>query len=273
MLTCCRMLAGVLTIAGMITGCSDPFALSPFDARVKEEFRNTTEKNLLKLAAVDSAEGGAFRVALISDSHYHFNHLRDAVDDIDQKGSYTFVIVTGDFTENGLLSEFEIFRQIMERLRIPYLTVIGNHDHLSNGSEIYEQMFGPRNYTFSFGNAIFIAWDNTIWESESDADFSWLASSLAAPRASETFSSYTHVIPLSHIPPFDGQLVAKADLFHELLKKNKVSLSIHGHKHGFWLADHYGDGILYMTVGTPQKRNYAELLVTQDTVIVSKINY
>lgn len=263
--------------AAILWCCSDPFAYSPFEAKVDPDYQNTTAKQLQLLAERDTLRKTSFKIALISDSHYHFNDLAEAVEDINKKGGYEFIIVAGDFTENGLLKEYELFHSIMSKADIPYLTVIGNHDHLSNGGAIYEQMFGARNYTFSFNNVRFVVWDNNIWESEKEADYDWLKNALRNAIESdtgvETSDSISHVVALSHIPPFDGQLIEKRDQFHEILRDNQVKLSIHGHKHEYFAGELSGDGITYMTVGSPQKGSYAELIVEGEKLEVRKVDF
>lgn len=274
MTTIYKFVGSLLLLLSLLLACSDPFHYSPFEANVRSSLVNLTEKNLARISQFDTTSGEPFKVALISDPHYHFNDLRDAVNDINGRNEFSFVIVTGDITENGLLKEFEIFHGIMGHLKIPYLTVIGNHDHLSNGASVYRQMFGPLNYSFAFSNVKFIAWDNTIWESENEADFDWLSNALAAnPEEERPASQYHHIIPLSHIPPFDGQMIEKGEQFHGLLKAHNVTLSVHGHKHEFFQGDLYGDGIQYMTVGSPQNRNYAALHITPSEISATKIVY
>jgi Icc-related predicted phosphoesterase len=161
----------------------------------------------------------------------------------------------------------------MGQARIPYVTVIGNHDHLSNGGKIYQQMYGPLNYSFTFHQVKFIAWDNVEWESEKETDYNWLQQALEINRDEATNEFYHHVIPFSHIPPTDGQMEDDREKFHALLKEHQVKLSVHGHRHTFSMRELYGDGIQYVTVGSPQKRNYAEIAITPDTIVVSKIDY
>lgn len=213
-----------------------------------------------------------YSVALLSDSHYHFDDLRDVVKDINARDDIAFIIVTGDITDNGLQKEFELFHRIMAGSIRPYITVIGNHDYLSNGAEVYRQMFGPFNYSFTFRQVKFVMWDNVQWESNKYPDWKWLGSALSEPAGDkEGSNSYHHVIPFSHIPPFDDQLSANAADFHELLRTNKITLSIHGHKHEYSDYELYGDEIHYVTIGSPQKRGYAILTVTPNTASVRKI--
>jgi 3',5'-cyclic-AMP phosphodiesterase len=269
-----RIIGLVIIFFSALWACSDPFSYSPFEAVTQTSLRNITEKNLNRLRQLDTARNRPFKVALIADSHYHLNNLADAVADINRKNEYSFIIVAGDIAENGLVKEFELFHQIMNHAHVPYLTVIGNHDYLSNGATAYQQMFGPLNYTFTFHQVKFVAWDNTVWESEKQPDYEWLAKTLAVKTDEKTPSEpYDHIIPVSHIPPFDNQLAETHELYHSLLRQHQIKLSVHGHKHEYSVRELYGDEIQFLTVGSPQKRAYAELSITPDIITVSKIEY
>jgi 3',5'-cyclic-AMP phosphodiesterase len=257
----------------LVVACSDPFSVSPFEISVRQEFKNTTQKNLDKIQLIDSLDGKTFKIALIADTHFHFGSLADAINDMQKRKDFSFIVVVGDLTENGLLKEFEIFHSIMGQSGIPYLTVIGNHDYLSNGGKVYKQMFGTSNYSFTFNGAKFIAWDNIIWESEKEADYQWLEETLKNSNDGVNTQPHNHIIPLSHIPPFDDQFESHRERFHSLLKENNIMLSVHGHKHEFALDEMYSDGIQFLTVGSPQHRTYTELTITPEDLLVRKIQY
>ncbi len=53
----------------------------------------------------------------------HINGLLPSVD---------AVIVTGDVTDEGSIEEFSALRQELDRLKMPYFVVPGNHDHREN---------------------------------------------------------------------------------------------------------------------------------------------
>lgn len=258
-----------------LIACHDPFSYSPFEADLRASPGNLTETSLNRIRQLDTTSLAHFKVALIADSHYHFNDLADAIEDINKKSEYAFIVVVGDLTENGLQKEFEIFQRIMSKSRIPYLTVIGNHDHLSNGATVYQKLFGSLNYTFTFQNLKFVAWDNTVWESENPPDYSWLSEALKneTEEHSRSARSYDDVILISHVPPFDKQFNKTRDQFHGMLLENAIGLSIHGHRHDYYQDEVMGAGVTYVTVGSPQHRAYAELCVDNGVPCVSKIEY
>jgi 3',5'-cyclic-AMP phosphodiesterase len=265
----------IVIVLTFFLGCDSPFSYSPFETNLSESLRNTTQKQLERITSTDTASNFVFKIALLSDTHYHYDDLKDAISHINRDPQVSFTIVTGDITENGLKKEFELFHQIMTRLHKPYLTIIGNHDYLSNGGLVYEQMFGNFNYSFHFGGVRFVMFDNVIWESNKAADYEWLSNTLsdAGQLTENSFPQRNHTIVFSHIPPFDGQLTEKREEFHSLLTENHVMLSVHGHKHEYFIGELLGDGIQYMTVGSPQKRSYAMLTIRADQIVVEQIHF
>lgn len=265
----------ILCLAGLFSACDHPFSFSPFEATIPEALRNTNEKNLKRILALDSLRNDSLiTIALLSDTHYHFNALVDALEKINSQDAVDFIIVTGDFTENGLQKEYEFFYQLMEKANKPYVTVIGNHDYLSNGGEVYRQMFGAFNYSFVYGNTKFVMWDNVLWESNKTPDWNWLRKTLqGGSDFSDRNKSVRHVIPFAHIPPSDGQLSDSAHVYDALLHRHGIELSIHGHKHTYTNSVQYENGIRYVTVGSPQKRGFAHLIIKNDKVSVRKVEY
>lgn len=260
------LLAGLAMVMALLS-CDPWFAFSPYDASLDKALHGTTAKNLATVDAADAGDSKPFKIAVLSDPHYHYGKLEDAIVHINRNQEYSFVIVTGDLSENGLKQEFIFFHQIMAGLKVPYLTVIGNHDYLSNGEKVYGQMFGPNNYTFVFNNVKFVMFDNTTIESEQDPDMAWLAASLVNDHG------YDHVIPFAHIPPYDGQMQKHSIAYHSLLLENGICNSIHGHKHDFSIEETYGGGVRYLTVSSPQKREYTALEITPAGIEVQKIEY
>ena len=261
-----RMILALL-LAGMFVSCDPWFQYSPYEADVEPFYRDTNAKNLALIQAKNEDDSRPFKVALLADPHYHFGKLEDAIDHINNNPEYAFAIVAGDLTENGLLQEFIYFHNAMSRLRIPYIAVIGNHDYLANGEIVYEQMYGPFNFTFEFNNTRFVVFDNNTIESEKEPDLVWVAGQL------QNDGKYDHVIPVAHVPPYDVQMEKYKNRFHELLVRNDINLSVHGHRHEYSLEKVFGDQVEYLTISSPQKRTYTELTVSPTVVEVRKIEY
>ncbi len=256
-----------LFVIVLFVGCDPWFAYSPYEANVSQRYQGATDSNLARINDLDADDRQSFKVALLSDPHYHYTKLDQAITYINNQGDFDFAIVLGDLTENGLKQEFVYFYESMSRLKIPYVTVIGNHDYLSNGEVVYRQMFGAYNYSFVFNNVKFVMFDNNTVESGKDPDMEWFA------RQLQNDKGYDHVVPLAHIPPYDQQMARHHLEYHSLMEKNDIDLSIHGHRHEYSLVDVYGDGIEYITVSSPQKRTFTELIITPEDLNVKKIDY
>ncbi|NJO89261.1 MAG: metallophosphoesterase [Chloroflexia bacterium] len=217
------ILASFLLLIGL-NSCEDLFQYSPYDADVSET--NLNARNIDKIAPHNPSDTLWF-VAL-ADVHAWYDELYDATLKINQLKNISFVVVCGDITDEGLAKEFEWYNRVMENLKVPYLTIIGNHDYRSNGSVIYKKMFGPTNFTFNIGAYHFIGFDDVVWENNNTMpDFNWLNSNVLDT------TSVVEVV-FAHIPPWTDQLDLDTTEINALLtKKPNHVLSVHGHLHGY----------------------------------------
>ena len=76
------------------------------------------------------------------------------VEKIKQREDVAFVLVLGDITDFGLAAEFEWVCKALSALDVPRFYVIGNHDSISFGKEIFRENFAPYDYAFSFKEVI-----------------------------------------------------------------------------------------------------------------------
>jgi Icc protein len=263
---CCRGLAcakwalPIFLTLFFIHGCSDPFDYSPFEVDVPREARGQTDKNLGRLLNTDKARDttATVRIGLLADAHYHFQDIKELVNQLNGE-SVDFVIVLGDIVDQGLVSEFEILEDVLNDLKMPYLTVIGNHEYLANGEDIYDQLYGSRNYSFSYAGYHFIAWDDVYWEKNGTPDWDWLESRLKQTDRGTP-------ILLAHIPPWGDQFPeADEARYVALTEQYGVQASLHGHKHQFGI-ENYNNDILYATVPAVDKLSYGILTLENGQV-------
>ena len=210
-----------------LMACDAMTDFSPYDANVS--YRNVNAQNITRIEeSIQAQSSDSIVFIAISDTHTDYSELKAAVNSINEMDGISFVVVCGDITDFGLNSEFDEYYQLARRLKVPFITLIGNHDYLSNGRTIYNKMFGPTNFLFDIGNYRMVIFDNVVWENgNNEPDFAWLQEALQVPEGMTSIACF-------HIHPWDPQLEnGHADRMTSIIGENQVSLSIFGHGHGY----------------------------------------
>ena len=251
----------VLGIILFLNACNT-FEYSPYDARVDEDVLATTSANLLAIQDIN-INTDTFQFAFITDIHYQYDNLKAVIEDINEQKNIQFVIIGGDLTHYGLQKEFEFFHDTMKKLNKPYLTVIGNHDYLSNGEIVYNQMYGDFNYSFEFNDNKFVLFDNVVWESNKTPNFNWLSEQLINNKV------FTNTFVVAHFPPYAGQF--DEDLYRSIMQENNVQLSIHGHLHHYYYGNYYEDDVTYLTSPSLGNPTYTVINVYDDSCEIELI--
>lgn len=212
----------ILLIIWGLYSCEDVFEYSPYDADVSTiELNNNNIQNIGSIGPEDT-----LWFVAIADVHCEYDDLKEAIEKIDSMQNIRFVAVCGDITNTGLEKEYGWYNAVMQNLKVPYITVIGNHDYRSNGSVIYKKMFGETNFQFSVGQYHFLGFDDVVWENDNTfPDFEWLSMQLR-----DTNSKME--IVFAHIPPWTDQLnLDSTELVKIITQKPAHSLIVHGHQH------------------------------------------
>jgi 3',5'-cyclic-AMP phosphodiesterase len=260
--------AFLILLIWLLSGCEDAFEYSPFSVIVDNRYSETQKRNRGQLDEMSRRTSSAdtFRLAVIADSHSYFDELAQAVDLINRDTSIRFVLHAGDMADGGMLQEYELFHRTMSRLNVPWFTVIGNHDVLANGRAIYNQMFGPENYTLNFGNTRFIIFNNILLELTPELpDFEWLEEELAKAKGIK------NVFVIAHVPPWDDTYSDDANLKYTglLQKYGNVRLSIHGHHHN--PVEQIAGHLTYLVTGAPQRGVFRTIDVQGQNVIINTV--
>lgn len=251
-------------IALLLTcSCNKLTDYSPYDANTKH-----SDLNALNIAKIQNIRQPVDSVAFIaiSDTHTNYSDLRAAVTAINQMPAISFVVVCGDVTNLGLCKEFDDYHHLISRLTVPVVTLIGNHDYLSNGKLIFTKMFGPTNFYFDIGDFRFVAFDNVVWENGNCApDFKWFQKALAVPDGTTSISCY-------HINPGDCQLQnGYTDALRKIIETNPVSLSIFGHGHS--CKSEEINNRTYLMLPDISKRSMARVTLSGQAATVKMINF
>jgi Icc-related predicted phosphoesterase len=256
----------VLMFLLVIAGCNNLIEYSPYQAGVGIGKDHLNLKTIDSLSKKSSDSFQPFRIALFGDTHTFYDDFEDYIKIFNSMDSIDFVVHNGDLTNSGIYREFVWFKDIIGNLKLPLITIIGNHDFLGNGESVYEDMFGPLNFTMKYNNCKFVFFDDTVWEKNiQDPDFEWL---MEACKSEENTS---HVIVISHIPPWDDQLsIGNRYLFYKILDDNNVSLSIHGHTHSYFYGTKDGCKVPFLVTGDATDREIVLLDVQKDSIGISR---
>lgn len=139
----------------MVASCDTVFDVHPYDVQIDGD-RNLNVTNIQKIeAAVKSKD--TIRFAMISDSHQWLDDLKSEVNDINRRSdSLDFVIHCGDLTDFGATREFQLTRDHLQKLKIPFVALLGNHDCLGTGNQSYQKIFGNPDFSFIAGKVKFV---------------------------------------------------------------------------------------------------------------------
>jgi len=207
-------------IVPILIGCQDYIEYNPWQSKAK--YKDLTRKNIERLQP--SKIPGKVRVALLGDPQAVPGHLENAVGRINQYNDIDFVLILGDITDRGLLREWNWVGDILKKFKEPVLTVVGNHDGLNKGSKIYQDMFGPLDYTFTYEGIKFILWNNNKLEWP-DLNFRYLYAE---------HDTDLPVVLAAHQPPESGTLNDSDEyIWQDIRNKGKQIASVHGHMHNF----------------------------------------
>lgn len=261
-----RILVVVFLTISMVS-CDELFDYSPYEVRVPHSDRNWNSKQLELLK--NDTVFKPFRIALIADTHTEYDFFLDFVKLINEMDNIDFIINNGDVTLSGLSKEFKWYHDIVSRIKYPVVTVVGNHDYLSNGSEVYKTMFGETNFCFIYNNCKFVIFDDIVWENpKGEINYVWLDSVLHNDK------NYTHVVPFSHIPPWDEQIdYANMRLMHYMYSSHGIDKSFHGHVHKFMVRHLFDDDTEYVCAPNMKRRAFLMLNFYQDSISYEHVEF
>jgi len=207
-----------------LISCTNLFSYSPFDINLKTQHLNANSIESLQSVVVSNND--TIRIAVISDTHNNYDDLEDAITSINRMDDIRFVICCGDITNWGTTDEFRWYKERIEKSNIPVITMIGNHDYLSNGYLVFQRMFGDTSFSFTYAGYNFVFFDDVVWENNNQApDFAWLQNSLSTTKKNLLFA---------HIPVWSDQLEGTfAQQMDSIISDNGVIGAIYGHDHSY----------------------------------------
>ena len=263
-----RFLFATLVLSIFLISCERTFTYNANEIQIEEKDRNQNTKNLGRLQAEPPTD--SFNFVVISDTQRFYEELDDFVEKINTYPNISFVILNGDMTDFGLRSEYLWITHRLRKLSFPFLVVIGNHDMLGNGRELYKQMYGPENFGFSFSDHKFIVLNSNSQEVGHNGtlpDTTWLKQELSATPSQQK------IFILSHLSPFSGDFDRSLEQpYAKMLADNgNVTYSIHGHDDISYLGQPYGPPVNYLVVNSIKDRSFVLIKVNTNDTEVEKV--
>lgn len=251
--------------------------------------------NNISSSILEVREAPILTFVQISDNHYNSTDST-AVQDLDQLEFFasdintekyfpipSFVVPTGDLTNDGTLVELAAVKTKFDTLTVPYYPIVGNHDTVAEvdgamGTN-WSNTFGSDKFSYSWtsGNYLFLAMDDAApfggygSEMDSNAHKTWLQNILNANPTKKVilFSHYSLMEPRDAGGAQNFWLQGDSDGLQTILESHgDVLAQFAGHDHVNSIKNE--DGIAYVTtsdfIGNDQYRYvevYADKIVSQ----------
>lgn len=254
----------------LAVGC-DYIDYHPYDTRVD----GPVGINAANVARIESACAGrrTLRFAFLSDTQRSYDETVDAVEAINARNDVDFVIHGGDLSDFGATKEFLWMRDILERLEVPYVCLIGNHDCLGTGESVFREVFGQANFAFTAGNVRFVCLNTNAMEydySNPIPDFGFIQSQWESlgPEVEKTVFAM-------HVRPFEFQFNNNvAEVFEYYITRFPgLQFCIFGHEHRLMEEDLFDDGVLYYGCPNIAKRTYLLFTLNEEDYAYEAVGF
>ncbi|MDL2291610.1 metallophosphoesterase, partial [Bacteroides sp. OttesenSCG-928-F21] len=247
------------------------FEYHPYDGKIQGE----TDINRKNIARIEKAcaDKETIRFVFMGDTQRSYDDTEDFIKLINQRSDIDFVIHGGDISDFGLTNEFLWQRDLMNRLKVPYVVLLGNHDCLANGNEVFQKVFGDYNFSFMAGNHKFICLNTNAIEFDYSMpvpDFEFIEKELA-----DNNPKHEKSIVVMHAPPYNEQFNNNvARVFQKYITQfPDLEFCLHAHTHSVSASDIFEDGIIYYGCANIAKRNYLLYTLTPDNYIYESIDF
>ena len=259
-----------LLIVFLLAGC-DYIEYHPYDLDINGE-EHIHAKNIPLIEEICRGKD-TIRFAMISDTQRHYDETEDAVNSINARDDIDFVINGGDVSDFGLKREFMWMRDIMNRLKVPYVCLLGNHDCQGTGEEVFERVFGVANFSFVTGNIRFVCLNTNAMEydySRPVPDFEFLEHELE-----HVPEGVTRTIFAMHVRPYEFQFNNNvARVFEYCVQRFPEPLfCVFGHEHRWIAWDIFDDGLMYYGCPCIARRSYVIFTVTPNNYSYEMVDF
>lgn len=188
----------------------------------------------LSLRPTVSDPSAPWRFAVLGDVQEAIDRVQDIYRRMNADPSITFIVSTGDLTQQGTAAQLDRFERELESLEAPFYPTLGNHELGTEDGAVFQRTFGRGNFRFVYRDMQFTFLDSASATIDPRA-YGWLDQWLGEGR------SRTHAV-LMHIPPLDPTGVRNGAFANRneaakliaLLAEAGVDLTLYGHIHTYF---------------------------------------
>ena len=255
--------AAICLAATFFIGC-DMIEYHPYDVSLSQKYSNLNKKSIERIASLgQSSCDDTIRFAFIGDTQRSYDETRDFVKELNKADDIDFVVHGGDITDFGMTKEYLWMHDILRTLKVPYVAILGNHDILGHGKEVYRSIYGDYNFSFVFKGTKFLFLNTCALEFDYATpipDYEFLLKE--QQRKDEV---YNQTIVAMHVQPFDVQFNNNTASYFEsqILKFKNPLFCIHAHAHVLMSNDFFSDGLIYYGCDDIHDRSYMVFTVAK----------
>ncbi len=257
-------------ISCLISSC-DIIDYHPYDVLISGE----TDVNAHNIEKIEKncREKTTIRFVTMGDSQRWYDETEDFVKHLNQRDDIDFVIHGGDISDFGLTDEFLWQRDIMNKLKVPYVVIIGNHDYLGTGEESYRTVFGETNFSFIAGRIKFICMDTNALENDYSKpipDFTFLENEKKSRK-----DEFDKTVVSMHVRPYADEFNNNvAHVFqHYVTQFPHLQFCTAAHEHRAKQLDLFEDGVMYYVSDCMKNRSYYVFTITPNDYSWELVHY
>jgi Icc-related predicted phosphoesterase len=268
---CVRAWIVLALLVGIMLSSCRKFEYSPYQYENDERPKALNQKRIEELRLREPNGDDTVKIILTGDTHRFYDQLSHFVEEANKIPGLDFVAVAGDMTDFGIIEQYMTINDELSRLRVPVFCAVGNHDLIGAGSEIYSQMYGEKNFSFTYRRYKFLFHDTNGREynfNGSVPNLWWLSDQM-------NDSSVNWIIGVSHVPPYNEDFDKTVELpYHHLLRSDpRFILSLHGHVHYANDAYWYQDAVRYITCNSMDKQRSTLITLVNGVATRELLNF
>jgi 3',5'-cyclic-AMP phosphodiesterase len=255
----------MIPLTVVLQSCSH-FEYHPYETNV--DYHNLNEKAISRIQQ-EFGDKDTITFIAMGDTQRFYDEVVDFVSSANQQ-NVDFVFLNGDITDFGLKEEFQWVHERMEELKVPYVAVIGNHDMVGNGTEVFTKMYGALDYSFVLNDYKFVCLNTNSREYNFNGqvpDIGWLGAELSGGDSE-------HAVVVAHVAPFGSDFDERLSTpYVNTLYENNVILSLHAHSHSFSAGKWRDDEVPFLISTSMNERMYLLVKLAGGEFTYEKIYY